>query len=123
MKDLIERSEKSLKSVDVQIQKEVEEMCVDLSNQVENKGRKILMKISNNNLGMFDEIWTSDQNVNELFDFYQLEFKQNMVFRDYFVLPTNLVVIESIQGTKIEWTKLKKPDNQPLGEVMRKEER
>ena len=103
----------------------MEDLVGDLNNQIENKNMKILMKISNNKVGMYNDIWINEEKdyLSDEVEFYQTEFKRNMVFQNYFEMQTEYIIIETVIDNKVLHTKLMKPSREPLGEIMKQQSR
>ena len=60
VKDFIKESQEQFRAVHQSIQQKMEDLVGDLNNQIENKNMKILMKISSNKVGMYNDIWVND---------------------------------------------------------------
>lgn len=117
IKDFMKQSQDQFRELHQSIQQKMEDLVGDLNHQIENKNMKILMKISSNKVGMYNDIWVNEDKdqLSDEVEFYQTEFKRNMVFHNYFEMQTEYIVIETVIGNKILHTKLMKPSREPLG--------
>jgi len=41
----------------------MDNMVMDINEEIENKNMKVLMKISNTKVGMYNELWTNDEQI------------------------------------------------------------